>query len=336
MKKWIALLTAGALALSLAACGTPAGSDASSAAASSEAASEVSSETASETASEAAPAEKPTEDRSGAPITLPDEIDSIAVMAPSIAETVVDLGCGDLITAIDTQTEAYALEGVPAGLPAFDMQAPDTEALAALEPDVVFVSGVSVIEGENMFQPLVDMGVCIVSIPTSSSIAAVEEDITFLAACLGRAEEGRQIVSGMQAEIDAIAAIGETVTDRKTVYFEISAAPYCYSFGEGVFLNEMIDLIGAENVLAGQEGWLSVEEESVVSANPDVILTNVNYIEDPVGEILARPGWEGVTAVQNGDVCTIDNKNSSLPNENIVQALKEMAKAVYPDLYEGV
>ena len=125
----------------------------------------------------------------------------------------------------------------------------------------------------------------------------------------------------MQAEIDAIAAIGETVTDRKTVYFEISAAPYCYSFGEGVFLNEMIDLIGAENVLAGQEGWLSVEEESVVSANPDVILTNVNYIEDPVGEILARPGWEGVTAVQNGGVCTIDNKTSSLPNENIVQAV---------------
>lgn len=328
MKKWIALLTAGALALSLAACGTPAGSGTSSAAASSETASEV--------PSEAAPAEKPTEDRSGAPISLPDEIDSIAVMAPSIAETVVDLGCGDLITAIDTQTEAYALEGVPAGLPAFDMQAPDTEALAALEPDVVFVSGVSVIEGENMFQPLVDMGVCIVSIPTSSSIAAVEEDIAFLAACLGRAEEGRQIVSGMQAEIDAIAAIGETVTDRKTVYFEISAAPYCYSFGEGVFLNEMIDLIGAENVLAGQEGWLSVEEESVVSANPDVILTNVNYIEDPVGEILARPGWEGVTAVQNGDVYTIDNKTSSLPNENIVQALKEMAKAVYPDLYEGV
>ena len=40
--------------------------------------------------------------------------------------------------------------------------------------------------------------------------------------------------------------------------------------------------------------------------------------------------------MQNGGVYTIDNKTSSLPNENIVQALKEMAKAVYPDLYEGV
>ena len=82
MKKWIALLTAGALALSLAACDTPAGSGTSSAAASSETASEVPSEAASETASEATPAEKPTEDRSGAPISLPDEIDSIAVTGP--------------------------------------------------------------------------------------------------------------------------------------------------------------------------------------------------------------------------------------------------------------
>ena len=139
----------------------------------------------------------------------------------------------------------------------------------------------------------------------------------------------------MQAEIDAVAAIGAAVPEdeRKSVYFEISAAPYCYSFGEGVFLDEMLELIGADNVLAGQEGWLSVDEEAVVAADPDVILTSVNYIDDPVGEITARAGWEGVAAVQNGEVYAIDNKTSSLPNENVVQALREMAQAVYPDLY---
>ena len=117
------------------------------------------------------------------------------------------------------------------------------------------------------------------------------------------------------------------------MYFEISAAPYCYSFGEGVFLDEMLELIGADNVLAGQEGWLSVDEEAVVAADPDVILTSVNYIDDPVGEITARAGWEGVAAVQNGEVYAIDNKTSSLPNVNVVQALREMAQAAYPDLY---
>ncbi len=328
MKKLLSLAAALALAVSLAACASPAPSAQSASSATPQSASQAAD------ASSGASA-KPTQDRSGAPITLPETIDSIAVMAPSIAETVVDLGLGDKIVAIDTQTEAYALAGVPEGLPAFDMQAPDTEALAALEPDVVFVSGISIIEGENLFQPLVDMGVCIASIPTSNSIADIEADITFLAACLGCEAQGEAIVDEMQAEIDAVAAIGAAVPEdeRKSVYFEISAAPYCYSFGEGVFLDEMLELIGADNVLAGQEGWLSVDEEAVVAADPDVILTSVNYIDDPVGEITARAGWEGVAAVQNGEVYAIDNKTSSLPNENVVQALREMAQAVYPDLY---
>ena len=328
MKKLLSLAAALALAVSLAACASPAPSAQSASSAAPQSASQAAD------ASSGASA-KPTQDRSGAPITLPETIDSIAVMAPSIAETVVDLGLGGKIVAIDTQTEAYALAGVPEGLPAFDMQAPDTEALAALEPDVVFVSGISIIEGENLFQPLVDMGVCIASIPTSNSIADIQADITFLAACLGCEAQGEAIVDEMQAEIDAVAAIGAAVPEdeRKSVYFEISAAPYCYSFGEGVFLDEMLELIGADNVLAGQEGWLSVDEEAVVAADPDVILTSVNYIDDPVGEITARAGWEGVAAVQNGEVYAIDNKTSSLPNENVVQALREMAQAVYPDLY---
>ena len=328
MKKLLSLAAALALAVSLAACASPASS--------AQSASSAAPQSASQAADASSGASsKPTQDRSGAPITLPETIDSIAVMAPSIAETVVDLGLGDKIVAIDTQTEAYALAGVPEGLPAFDMQAPDTEALAALEPDVVFVSGISIIEGENLFQPLVDMGVCIASIPTSNSIADIEADVAFLAACLGCEAQGEAIVDEMQAEIDAVAAIGAAVPEdeRKSVYFEISAAPYCYSFGEGVFLDEMLELIGADNVLAGQEGWLSVDEEAVVAADPDVILTSVNYIDDPVGEITARAGWEGVAAVQNGEVYAIDNKTSSLPNENVVQALREMAQAVYPDLY---
>ena len=70
-----------------------------------------------------------------------------------------------------------------------------------------------------------------------------------------------------------------------------------------------------------------------MNADPDVILTNVNYIEDPVGEILSRPGWEEVTAVRDGNVYYIDNMASSLPDHNVVKALAEMAAAVYPEYY---
>ena len=70
-----------------------------------------------------------------------------------------------------------------------------------------------------------------------------------------------------------------------------------------------------------------------MAANPDVILTNVNYLEDPVGEILSRDGWNAVTAVSQKQVYAIDNMASSLANQNIVKALDQMAKAVYPEQY---
>ena len=101
-----------------------------------------------------------------------------------------------------------------------------------------------------------------------------------------------------------------------------------------MYLNEMIELIGAQNVLGDQEGWISVTEESAVAADPDVILTSDNFSNsDPVAEILGRAGWENVTAVKEGQACYIDNAASSLPNHHIVDALKEMAKAVYPEEY---
>ena len=67
-----------------------------------------------------------------------------------------------------------------------------------------------------------------------------------------------------------------------------------------------------------------------------MILTSVNYIDDPVGEILARAGWESVTAVQNGDVYAIDANASNQPSQNIVVALREMLAAVYPEVYAAL
>lgn len=273
----------------------------------------------------------PTVDPSGAQISVPAQIDTIVVLAPSLAETVVALGHGNQIVAYDMNS--IGLEGLPEDVPVLDTVDPDMEQLMALSPDVLMVTNMSLYDQESPYQQLIDNGVCVVCVPTSDSIADIQDDIAFVAAVLGESEKGESLIADMQAEVDRVAAIAANITEKKTVYFEISAAPYMYSFGTGVFLNEMIELIGAENILADQEGWLSVGEESVVAADPDVILTNVNYIDDPVQEIKDRGGWDALTAVQNGNVYYIDNMASSLPNQNVVKALKQMAEAIYPEYY---
>lgn len=322
MKKLLSLILALAMAASVAGCAAQPASGSASAPASVSAPS---------SAVSAPAAEKPATDPSGAEVNIPDEIGSVVVLAPSIAETLVALGCGDLIVGYDAQS--VGLAGLPADVPTFDMMQPDMEQLAALKPDVLFVSNMTLYDQTNPYQQLIDLGVCVLCVPTANSIATIQEDIAFIAAAMGKSAEGDALIADMQAELDRIAAIGATVTDKKSVYFEIGAAPSMYSFGSGVFLNEMIELIGAENVLADQEGWLAVEAETIVAADPDVILTNVNYIDDPVAEILGRSGWEGMSAVKDQQVFYIDNMASSLSNHNIVKALDQMAKAVYPDLF---
>ena len=273
-------------------------------------------------------------DRAGNQVVLKEEINTIISLAPAITEVIADLGLSEKLIAVDTQSPIY-VKGIE-NLPAFDLMAPDIEQLASLNPDVIFASGLSYVAGENPFAQLIEMGIAVIEIPSSESLKAIQEDIIFISKCLNSQAKGKQLVDDMQKEIDNIANIAKDIADKKTVMFEISELPYIYSFGTGTFLDEMITVIGAENVFADQKGWLPVSEETALAKNPDVIMTSVNYLPDAVGEILSRRGWEVVNAVKNNDVYYIDNGASSLQNHNVIIALKEMAKAVYPEFYSEI
>ncbi len=274
----------------------------------------------------------PTRDPAGNEIVVPRDIDRIISMAPAITEILIDIGLGDKIIAVDEY--AKGINGLKEGIPVFNMMAPDVEKMMSLKPDIVLTTGMSDFDGKKEpFKALKDAGVCVAVIPTSNSIEAIKSDIRFVADSTGTSAKGNEIIEKMEMEIDKIAQIGKEIQNPKTVFFEIGAAPTIYSFGSGVFLNEIIELVGAKNAFADQESWISVSNEAVVAKDPDIILTNVNYIEDPVSEIKARKGWENMKAVKNGKVFLINNSASSLPNHNIVKAMKEIAQAIYPEKY---
>ena len=64
-----------------------------------------------------------------------------------------------------------------------------TEQLAALKPDVLFVSNMTLYDQTNPYQQLMDMGVCVLCVPTADSIAAIQEDIAFIAAAMGKSAD---------------------------------------------------------------------------------------------------------------------------------------------------
>jgi iron complex transport system substrate-binding protein len=168
----------------------------------------------------------------------------------------------------------------------------------------------------------------------SRSIDDIYRDIAFVADILQAQKQGQELVSEMKAQIAEITQKTALIQAKKSVYFEISAAPEMLTFGKDSFIDNMISVIGARNIFENDNWLVSPGAESVIDRNPDVILTNVNYIDDPVGEIKKRPGFDHISAVINNRVYVIDTDSSVRPSPRIILALGQMARAVYPELYE--
>ena len=271
-------------------------------------------------------------DREGNEVTVPTKLERIITTAPSNTEILIGLGVGDKLVAVDTYSEG--IEGLSGDVPRMDLNNPDAEAIIALEPDLIIASGYNKIgTAEDPYKAIVEAGIPVVYIPSSDSIEGIYKDIEFIASLVNEDKKGEEIISDMKEKIAKYEELGKTIKNKKKVYFEIGPAPSLFSFGKNTFLNEMLEVIGAENIFKDEDSWFAPTEEAILDANPDVILTKVDYVENPTEEILARDGWENIKAIENGDVYYIDANSAARGNQNIIKALDEMAKAVYPDVY---
>ena len=196
-------------------------------------------------------------DREGTEVNIPTKIEKIISTAPSNTEVLMALGLGDKLVAIDKYSTD--IEGINTELPQIDFLNPDAETIIGLEPDIVIASGHNKTGSvEDPFKAISEAGIPVVYIPSSDSIDGIYKDIEFIADVVNERSKGKEIVDDMKAQVEEIKAIGDTITDKKSVYFEISPAPYLSSFGKSTFLNEMIEIIGAKNIFGNESSWITV------------------------------------------------------------------------------
>jgi iron complex transport system substrate-binding protein len=247
----------------------------------------------------------------------------------------VGLGLAERLIAVDVYSKQ--IEGVRQDLPEVDFFYPDAEAVIGLEPDIIISNEINSFgAADSPFKPLEEAGIRVVQIPTSTSLEGICSDIAIIAEALGVKERGEAMAGSLRAEINRIAGIGKTVKDKKKIYFEVSPAPGMVTLGSGTYINEMIEIIGAVNIFADEKGWFSPGGEAILERDPDIILCmNYHGGGDAVLELQNRRGFETVTAVREGRIYAINGDSAGQPSQNIVSALKEMALAVYPRLYEA-
>ncbi|MEN1985758.1 ABC transporter substrate-binding protein [Paenibacillus sp. ES5-4] len=269
-------------------------------------------------------------DATGESFTFEKAPTKIVSVSPAETESLFALGLDEQIVGVsdfDDYPEAATTKPKMGGV-----SKPNEESIIAADADLV-VTGISM--SEEAVKKLRDLGITIFK-TDPKSVDDVIKNIETFGKITDRQAEAQKLAAQMKQDVADVTEAVKSVKpeDKKKVYVEFSPG---WTVGKGEFMDEIITLSGATNVASDMTGWNEINEENIIAANPDVILYADDVVEDSktLDQIIkARSGWDQITAVKNDQVIGLDANLLTRPGPRVTQGLKEVAKAVYPDLFQ--
>jgi iron complex transport system substrate-binding protein len=264
-------------------------------------------------------------DMLGRRVRVPDHAARIVSLAPSITETVFDLGDGDRLVGVtdfcDYPPEATRKPRVGG------ISTPSFEAILALRPDLVLATSES--NYSEHVERLVALGLAVYVI-RPVDFETVLESIERIGGVLGRDAAARARVASMRRDADAIAR-AVAGSPRPRVLYVVWPNPLIAP-GRGTLINELIQRAGGESVTGGEPlTYPRLSLETVVERRPDRIIVG-RHGQETVEDLLR--GWErlgSVSAVREGRVYGVDGDLVHRPGPRMVEALRALARVIHPE-----
>ncbi len=173
--------------------------------------------------------------------------------------------------------------------------------IARLEPDLVI--GFSDIQAD-IAQALVKRGME-VWIANHRSVAGILAYVRRLGAMVGAADAAERYASTLEAHVGAVREAASRLPRRPRVYFEEWDEPQISAIG---WVSELVSIAGGEDIFPeraarrlGRERILEDPSE-VVRRAPDVIVGSWCGKKFRPERVAARPGWNAVPAVRDGEL----------------------------------
>lgn len=258
----------------------------------------------------------------GGEIEIPALPTKIVSMSATHTEMLFAIGAGDQIVAVD------AFSNYPADAPVTDLTgfAPNVEAIVGYETDLVVTDGDW--DGASM-EALTDLGIPVLILPAALTLDDVYAQLEQLGVATGQISDAAALVAEMQSEVTAI--LDSVPNGGLTFYHELDTT--FYSVTSGTFIGHVYELMGLDNIAdavgEGSFGYPQLSEEYILQQDPDLILLADTICCDVTGDTLKdRPGWDTLTAVQNGMVVELNDDIASRWGPRIVDHMEIVADAI--------
>jgi len=280
------------------------------------------------------PAPQVISDGLGKQFTLQAPYQKVVSLAPSNTEILFAVGAGDQVVARDTFSDypeqALQVKDIGGGWGEVD-----TEAIIALNPDLVLAAEINAVE---QVKALEDLGLNVFYLSNPKDLEGMYENLRIVARLTGHEGEAETLVEGLKGRVAAVDEKAAKVSDRPVVFYELDGtdpnAPW--TSGPGTFIDLLLARAGGSNMgNILESSWAQINLENLVTENPDIILLGDALWGGVTAEaVAARAGWQDLVAVQSGKVFPFDDNLVSRPGPRMVDGLEQLVKLLHPELVE--
>jgi cobalamin transport system substrate-binding protein len=267
----------------------------------------------------------------GKTLTLEQPVERMVSLSPGATEIIYAIGGEASLIAVDNQADYPPAVGTLSGR--VDAYEPNIEAIAALEPDLVVVAT----DIGDLVAALDRLSIPVLFIDINTDVLTVEdviEQIPVFGRITGRDEAAAQLVESLEARVAAVDAKVAGIAAGPSVYHELDSM--FYSVAEGSFIGNLYTRLKIKNIAGdgGGSAYPQLTQEAIIAANPDIIVLADEQSGVTVESVKARPGWDAIDAVKNGEIYGIDPDIISRPGPRIVDALELLAETLLPEEFE--
>ncbi len=201
----------------------------------------------------------------------------------------------------------------------------DVEEVAAMDPDLVVLA----FDFAGEVAALEALSIPTLLLPPPTTLEGAYEQLEQLGTAVGRGDAAAELAASMRAEIDGLieAAAGEP----GSLFHEVDNT--LFSANSSTFIGDVYRRFGFTNIADEVpdefgSGFVQLSPEFVIDSDPDFIFLGDAAFGETAATVAQRPGWDELTAVQEGRVVELDSDISGRWGPRTVELVRQVADAI--------
>ncbi len=267
-------------------------------------------------------------DDEGTAVEISAEPQKIVSLTPAATEILFAIGAADRVVAKVEDIANYppAASAVPV---VATFNGVDTEKIVGLGADLVIAGGNFGTPADAVTK-LRSLGIPVLVVYAADVDGALK-DIELIGSAVGALDAAKDLSASMRAGFDQIAAATAGLEAPRVFYETGTDGAAVYGIADDSVYEELITLAGGTPVTTGSATDWEMSTETLVAADPQVIVLGDGAYGVTADAVAARPGWSVLAAVKAGAITAVDDIVVTRPGPRLVSGLLTLAGALHPD-----